>query len=264
MDTILQLVPGIVLQSGDLYSAFCGHTSYVAADGYNFAPAPEIDYSKTAAITATLDEAETVVKTIPATAGTFAGMVYDKLPFVDVEILIYEIELDDTFTVINSYCIWRGLLYQVRRWLNSRVIDVRCREIKYYFDKTAGVICTEQCSAASFGDKVCGKTVGSTTGVIDSITGSVVVFTAVPTGDDWVYHNGYIEYGGIQIKISYWESGDTFNLKDIPPLDWIGETVTIVQGCDRTITSCRRWLNETRFFGLGHSMVDYNAMIEEA
>lgn len=263
MDTILHLVPGIVLQCGSLYSAFCGHISYLAADGYDFAPAPEIDYSKIAATTATLDESESIISVIPAEAETFAGMLYDKLPFVDVEVLIYEIELDDSFAVTNSYCIWRGLLYQLRRWLNSRVIDVRCREIKYYYDKTAGVICTEQCSAAYFGDKICGKTVGSTTGVIDSITGSVVVLTAVPTGTDWIYHNGYMEYGGIQIKIAYWESGDTFNLVAVPPADWEGKTVTIYQGCDKTITSCRCWDNEDRFFGLGFSMVDYNAMTEE-
>lgn len=264
MDTEINFIPGILIKSGTSYSAFCSHLSYLSYGGYFFAPATEIDYSRVAPVSVALDSPECKVSNIPATSGTLIGNIYDRLPYSKVEILIYDFEVDSSFVIQNAHLTFRGLLYQTKNMLTTRYLTIIAREDKYYFDKTAGVVCTEQCGVFKFGDKICGKTPAQESAVIDSIDGTTVTLTGALSGSDWLYNGGYIEYNELQIKIQYWESGDTLYLTSRPPDSWIGETITVIEGCDRTLTSCRRKSNESNFFGLGYSMVDFNALSEES
>lgn len=262
MDTALNYIPGILIKAGDSYSAFCSHTSYLSYGGYNFKSAVTIDYQKIAAVAVGFDTASCRISNIPAEVGTLAGNIYDRYPYDRVEIFIYDFEVDDDFVIQNAYIIYFGRLYRGKSSLAARYLEIEAKEEKYYYDKTAGIVCTEQCSAAYFGDKLCGKTPIEENAVIDSINSTVVTLTEAPSAADWTFNNGYVEYGGMRIKIQYWQSGAVLSLITVPPASWEGATVKLVGGCDRTLTSCRRYENESEFSGLGYSMVDYNSLTE--
>lgn len=262
MDTTLNYIPGILIKAGDDYSAFCGHTAYLSYGEYNFESAVEIDYSKIAAVAVGFDTSSCKISNIPADVGTLAGNIYDRYPYDRVEIFIYDFEVDDDFVIQNAYILYWGRLYRAKSSLAARYLEIEAKEEKYYYDKTAGVVCVEQCSAAYFGDKICGMTLIEENAEVDSINSTVLTLTSAPAAADWTFNNGYVEYGGMRIKIQYWESGATLSLISVPPASWVGATVKLVSGCDRTLTSCRRWNNESEFFGLGYSMVDYNSLTE--
>lgn len=265
MDAALNYIPGILIRTADKYSAFCGHISYLTYGGYSFAPAPEIDYSKIAPVTAALDNSSSCrITNIPAGAGSLIGDIYDRVPYSKVEVVIYAFEVNSSFAVTAAHMIYRGLLYRAQSSMLARYANLEAREDKYYFDKTAGVVCTEQCGAAYFGDKVCGKAITTVSKVVDSISGSSLTLTSAPAGANYLYCNGYVEYDGVRIKISYWQSGAVLNLISPAPASWDGKTISVVAGCDRTLSTCKNvHNNEANYFGCGYSMVDYNAVVEE-
>lgn len=268
-DSAKYYVPAIAIQipdgAGFQTSSFCSHITTLTFDGYIFSPATEIDYSKAYTATAGLTTKSYKIKKVPAEAGSVVGNLYDRIRYGHVEVFIYELEVDpDTDTVISGRMIIKGLLYKASSYLAGRIIDLEIKSDKYYFDKTGGVVCTEMCAVAYFGDKICKLPVTSVTGEVQSVTKTSLVLTGTPAGVTFIYNNGYIEFDGLRIKISYWESGATFSMSEIPPASWVGETVTIFIGCDKTLQACRvPHNNEINFFGLGYSMVDYNAMYEE-
>lgn len=262
-------VPAIAIRvpisGGFISAALCSHTSALTHDGFTFAPAAEIDYSKMGSASMDLTTKPSKIKNIPAASGSLFGNVYDRVRYGHIEAFIYELDVDIDTDVVNSgRLIVKGLVYNASSHLSGRVLDLEIREDKYYFDKVGGVVCTEMCAVAYFGDKICKKTVSLVTGVVDSVVRTVLTLTVTPAGVTFIYNNGYIEFEGLRIKIAYWESGAVFSMSEIPPDSWVGETVTVVIGCDKTLASCRvPHDNESEFFGLGYSMVDYNALFEE-
>lgn len=96
-----------------------------------------------------------------------------------------------------------------------------------------------------------------------TITGVSVSVPGGTPGDTFRF--GYVEKDGIRIQIREWTSGasTTFYLRRKPPAAWVGATVTVVPGCDKTITTCRnRWDNEERFQGCGYAIPDYHPVHE--
>lgn len=263
-------VPAIAIRvpdgAGFISSAVCGHHTTLIYDGFTFSSAVEVDYSKAGKIAGDLTTQSFKIKNIPATEGSVFGDIYDRVQFKHIEVFIYELEVNiSTDAVTDARKIMRGQVYQSSSFIYDRILSLEIKEDKYYWDKIGGVICTEQCAAPYFGDpKICKKTVSSTTGVVDSIDGTVLTLTATPSGATKVYNNGYIESDGLRIKIALWESGAVFSMSETAPDSWVGETVEITAGCDKTIQSCREvHNNESEMFGLGFSMVDHDALFEE-
>ncbi len=250
---------------GTLTAGLINHTSSIVYDGVTFSSATEIDFKKMGKVSMGLDNKSFKVNKIPAASGGLFGNIYDGIQYGHVEVHIYEITLDiDTSAVISAQKIIKGLLYNSSARIDSRILNLEIKEDKYYFDKIGGVRCTEQCSVKNFGDKICKKTVTSVTGTVLSVVGTILTLTATPAGDTRIYNNGYIELDGLRIKIALWESGAVFSMAEIPPASWVTEAVSVFIGCDKTLQSCRDIHdNENEFFGLGHSMVDYNALYEE-
>ncbi len=267
-DNTTYYVPAIAIRVPDgitfISSALCGHTTALIHDGFTFTPAAEIDYSKVSGVSMDLSTSPCKVENIPAASGSVFGNIYDRVRYGHVEAFIYELDVDIETDAVNSgRLIMRGLVYNASSLLNARVLNLIIREDKYYYDKTGGVICTEQCSVAYFGDKICKKTVTFVTGEVQSIVKTVLTLTGTPAGATFIYNNGYIEFEGLRIKIAHWESGASFSMSEIPPDSWVGEDVTIFIGCDKTLNSCDVIHNNvSEFFAPGYSMVDHNALFE--
>jgi hypothetical protein len=96
-----------------------------------------------------------------------------------------------------------------------------------------------------------------------TITGVSVTVPGATPGK--TFHRGYVEKDGMRLEIRDWSSGasTTFFLERKPPAAWVGQTVTVVPGCDKSIETCRaRWDNEERFQGCGYAIPDYHPHFE--
>lgn len=92
-----------------------------------------------------------------------------------------------------------------------------------------------------------------------TITGVSVTVPGATPGK--TFHRGYVERAGIQIPIRDWASAasTTFYLTRRPPSSWVGQTVTVVPGCDKTVETCRaRYDNESQFSGLGYGITSHH------
>lgn len=224
---------------------------------------PSMDFELPEA-TADLSENEGKIKSLkdsfPLLFKIAAGYPYNK-----VAVTVTEATLDSSFAVTASNVLFDGLLYSSHRGLGTGDIDFLLRNWKYYMDILGGVPCTEHCGVKYFGDNICKKGVASHTAQITDITGDGITVSPAPVGVDFLYTKGYIALNGINIKVRYWESGATLQLSSEAPADWLGQTISIHAGCDRTLKTCREIHdNESNFYGLGISMADYNPQMERA
>lgn len=148
-------------------------------------------------------------------------------------------------------------------------IQIECRTWKGKIDIPLGVLATHQCPWI-FTQEPCDVVARTFAGVVDSIVGFEVTLTAAPaTGSPPAtffpreFHRGYMKRDGLRITIRDWESGVVFKMTKPPPQEWIGNAVTLVAGCDKTIETCRTIHdNEERFNGLGFAMLPYNPNYE--
>lgn len=100
------------------------------------------------------------------------------------------------------------------------------------------------------------------TGKVATITG-LADHSADTTSRYW--HMGYVEKDGLRITIRDWEqaAATTFYLAKEPPASWVGATVRVFPGCDKTIETCRaRWSNEANFGGFGYAIPAYHPVYE--
>lgn len=111
---------------------------------------------------------------------------------------------------------------------------------------------------------------------IDGTTATIEDLVDKGTGRGNIWQAGYLEYRGLRIWIRDWDKDDTtpgdpgrvdttFKLSRQPPASWIGQRVRAVPGCPKTIEECiQRWDNELNFGGLGHAILPYNPLIDDA
>jgi hypothetical protein len=137
-----------------------------------------------------------------------------------------------------------------------------------------GVPGNRSCSWILFG-RGCGLDVVSDTGTLASIDGSdskKVTITghstpaAVPgatPGNTW--HRGYLERDGIRVGIREWDAAapTIFFLHRRVPAAWVGQTVTLVAGCDKSRDTCNgRFANLANFGGAGYATPNHNTVLE--
>lgn len=206
---------------------------------------------------------ETKIKNLPLNTPFLSSLAQND-PYSKITVEVLEATLDDTEAVTAVRPVFKGLVYQALPNQFQDTLDIIAKDYKYYLDITAGLPCTEQCSVAYFGDKNCGKTVLSEILTVDSLSGNNLITTSSPThSTGFLYHKGFVEKDNMRIKIKYHSSGSTFQLSRPAPSSWAGTSVLFVAGCDRRLQTCRDiHNNESRFWGVGYNMVDYNAHYE--
>ncbi len=147
-------------------------------------------------------------------------------------------------------------------------IKIEARTWKGKLDIPMGVIATHQCPWIFTGEG-CEVVARTFAGTVLSISGFSVTLTAAPstpvTFFEREFHRGYMKRDGLRITIRDWQSGAVFEMTKPPPQEWVGEAVTLVAGCDKTIETCRDIHdNEDRFNGMGFAMLAYNPNYETA
>ena len=216
-------------------------------------------------VSSALDASECKIQNISFASYVFLTQLANHMPFSSVEVVIMDASVDaDTGVVTSVSYPFKGLLYQAMPEPLKGKMSLICKGWKYYTDIVAGVPCTEQCSWQYLGGKGCGAEVHSENHTVDSVDGlSMAVNGPLADTTTLLFNKGYAELGGVRIKIKYHSSGLTFQMAKAPPADWVGKSVTLYAGCDRTLKTCRNiHNNEANFLGLGYAMVDYNALYE--
>ncbi len=154
----------------------------------------------------------------------------------------------------------------------TQTVRIECVGRKFFLkDVSLGIKTTDRCPWF-FGDHVCEATVEQHVGVVQSVDGTELIMATL-AGDDsaWGqgrYTRGYVQDAdGLSILIRFHHNGSRrFTMAKAPPqatgFTWVGATVTVFAGCDKTIDACVFWEREERFGGFGLLMPEYNPMIE--
>jgi hypothetical protein len=154
--------------------------------------------------------------------------------------------------------------YQGRQGL----VAIFSKPLKSRLDIPMGLPCNHQCHL-TFAEGSCTANPLVSSLTISGIDGTLVTGTVSPDrsgSDATYYHRGkLVGTDGVRLTIRKWDLVDPtkFYLSSAPPQSWLGTSVIINGGCDKTIETCRdRWANEAQFSGYGYSIPPYNPVLE--
>ena len=177
-----------------------------------------------------------------------------------VHVLIEIIDPDDLET--SPERVWQGrmtrLLFNPAGQKDNFQVQV-CGPKFYMEDRPLGIACTPNC-AWRFGDKNCKFDVAAASqevvcGSVDGFRISATIIGTLPVN---YLTRGYVSLGGHRILITE-SNGDFLTLSKYAPVDWVGKTLTVSPGCDKSLATCRtKWNNERNFCGLGLAMPSEN------
>lgn len=131
-----------------------------------------------------------------------------------------------------------------------------------------GIAATPRC-AWTLGDKTCQVVVNEETGTVSAISRKKLTLTspadaAIVGRPTKYWHRGVARIGELRIGIRDWVGGSyDFELLREPPASWVGATVTLRPGCDKTAAVCdARWSNLARFGGFGIAIPAHQVVLE--
>lgn len=197
--------------------------------------------------------------------------------YAPVEVRVIEVVKSEGYS--TSYLrTFRGLIVGAKRNVEGRprFIAISAIPVKARLQTVAmGLQCMHHC-INRLGDGRCGITL-LTSPKRDQLTILAIDGTKVTVDDadvvagleDRFYQRGYMSYGGLEIMVQTWRNEiegtkADFYLMRRPPTSWLGQTVTIYAGCDKTVETCRsRFNNEDHFNGVGYKMPAYHPSFED-
>lgn len=225
---------------------------------------PEMDLSDLPTKSGAATSQEGTISDISISLGGALNSIAAGYPYNQIQVIVTEAELDFDFNIIATRRQFTGLVYQAKPKIFTGMLALVIKDWKYYLDIPGGMPCTENCYVKYFGDRLCQAPVAEYVVDIDSISGYDVTLVSVPSVVDFLFNKGYFRFRGTSIKIKHWESGTVFQTSEAMPISWVGQAVTVVAGCDKTLQTCRDiHNNEANFTAWGINMVDYNPQFED-
>lgn len=209
---------------------------------------------------------------------SFTNAISKGEPFAPISVLIERVVFDGTGTVLAVQPVFIGNVMTATRNPSGRPnrVLVRCVNMKALLKVPLGMPATAEC-AWTFTGVGCrvdvfdlGKVVE---GTVDSVNGKLALITAIYGGGaPWagaenvrLYHRGFLVHNGVRMPVREWHSDnpDRFYCSKKVPASWVGETVLLIPGCDKTYETCSsRWQNQARFGGFGRVIPLYNPIVE--
>lgn len=210
------------------------------------------------------------------TVTDFTQRVTSGLPFPRVTATVAEIlRTVDGGPQTNVNRLFVGELVVGRRNYNRnrKKIVLQFLPIKAQLETIAlGLPCTHQC-IHYLGSPGCGIDMTlsprKVTVTITAIDGKEVTIASHPTVEaqaDYFYHRGFLQKNSLNISIREWRSHTPLKFYTVrqAPDFWVGQTLTLLSGCDGSKKTCiNRYNNEEHFLGLGYAMPAYHPNFEE-
>lgn len=217
---------------------------------------------------------DTLVR-LPFVDDTFLDELTDGAPVRNLVMRVREIvrgmkpgELGSTLTWT-----WGGLGRMVRNRPKRGWVEFAVAPDKTEFETPTGMQCVGQCRNNLF-DPPCGRQGSYGPAKNDEQRVALVLATQINqvlTVDDYdvidspkTFRRGFVELNGARVLISDWDpmTPNVFYLGRAVPERWVGENVTLVPGCNRSVEACRlQWDNEARMNPLGYAMPDQNPQL---
>lgn len=202
---------------------------------------------------------------------TLPPMTTALLPSKHPEIRV-KIEEFSPGTSDSARVLFYGKVYSIRR-PRSGMCRVSLRGLKARLaEARVGGQALTTC-IHTYGDADCGKDVDALTlnltvtsvntgGVQNRIQGTL---TGSPDMDNEIWARGYVrkDKNPITIRSVVSEGSNpnptvTLDLRQQAPASWVGQVVSLIPGCSKTIEACRARGREISFMGLGYKMLPYN------
>ncbi len=265
----LGFVPLILLEWGSSEMRYARSREPLTIDGETYLPMPEMDISFPMLNGGTEDKPVKI--TVPTTADPFDKMIITAFP--ETQITIMEGDFGDlNATPLIAYV---GHVQKTKAHYKgkSRLMEVSIVGRKFFLkDVSLGLKCTDKCPWF-YGDDVCGDTPTSVSAEVSTVDGNILNFTTLPSDSikgSWAsgrYTRGVIEKDGLRIMIRQHHVGSKkFTMAKPPPQQtgytWDGETVTVYEGCDKSVAACGAHGQSEYFGGFGLLMPKYNPIIE--
>jgi uncharacterized phage protein (TIGR02218 family) len=209
----------------------------------------------------------------------FAQDVTTGLRYPATQVRVTEIIPGDgaiSTTVLRPF---QGLMTLARRKVGGKrgVVSIQALSIKSRLQQVAlGLPCMQNC-VNRLGDSSCKVAMNVSpkrllnVNVVAVDGPKVTLLTSeIPSGlEDRFYQRGYLILDGFEFEIRDWRNeveGDKaeFFLFRRPPDSWVGASVTVFSGCDKTNGTCdSRYGNIANFKGAGAKMPAYNPVYED-
>jgi len=180
--------------------------------------------------------------------------------------------ISDPDSVLESteLVLWSGRVTATLKHPNGQrnKVEIRSQLQKTRLDVPLGLQSNHQC-IWGLAKGYCGATPIQRTGLtVESIAGRILTVDALNTTalEDRHFHRGYLIFDNLRLAIRDWRlaSETVFLLARQAPLEWVGEEIVAVSGCDKSIETCRRrYDSEEWFMGMGHAIPAYNPLIED-
>ena len=213
---------------------------------------------------------------LPLLPGLLSGLAVSGEPFYDTaRVKVYEVVRGVTGGgQAVDLVLADGFVYRATKNFRGRegMVGLEIGGEKLALQAPMGIPVNAEC-AWGFQSTGCGVsatphqatvlTIGNKTITVGTI--SPAIPSSVDEENDEYLHRGYASYQGINIPIRGWnvDEPNTVLLSRTAPVAWLGKAISLVPGCDKSLTTCvDRWDNEERFLGLGIGMPPYKPLFE--
>lgn len=248
---------------------YCRWVSDLVVGGETFINVPSLKVFMDQPQTGGLDDAPIEVQ-IRSGLAPFNTLV-QLYPHAKVSVVVEEIQPGDDSTLREMFT---GQVVRASNRTIGGIGVARCKVagVKSRLRGRLGLQALSDCGVGYFGDSLCqfdlaaATITGTVTAVgVGGIANRVeITIGSPPSMSNPRWNRGYLEIDGLRISIrrSFDDTVFTFDLREVPPPDWLGETVTLVPGCDRSIETCRVHGREESFLGIATDCPDHNPLFE--
>ena len=225
--------------------------------------------------TSTLNEQPAQIE-LPLIANDFTDLCSRGEPFSPIWVSVWEITTPASGGAFDTrvLLVYRGRVSRIVRNHQGRHEEVlfEVSNDKSRMRSPLGFICGHHC-VWNFTGTGCNLVGGLAPLILIGLVSAIGQRTMTVTGTtpataspDRYFQRGYALLNGLYIPIFDWNPAapTQFIMNRQPPQAWIGQTVKIAPGCDKTIETCRlRWSNEQHFGGIGYAIPAYNPLIDQ-
>ena len=247
-----------------------GYTNWTRAisgtPNYDSFPAMDIRLPEN---TGTLEEGAHLI--IQMARDSFSERLGGGVPHSPCKVEVWDITdaIDPLTDVGTELKVWSGMVTRTVKHPNGQRnrVEIRSQLQKNRLDVPLGVPATHQCNR-TLGVGLCHATLVEVPGleVVSILPRSLEVDAMSTAGlEDRHFQRGYLLLDGLRLAIRDWRiaTPKIFYLARQAPAEWLGEDITAVSGCDKSIETCRRrYSSEEDFFGLGYSIPPYSPILE--
>ena len=255
---------------------FTNNNRDISVDNITYQSQPSLEYSPKSKITATSKASEITIK---------ADKNIDIIKLISrqevtekITITVEKIDTVSTFHNNVKQIIFHGLLSIIKNSVNrNKICELTCISLKYYINKSFNVRATTTCDWG-FGSEPCGFDLESnkkTAKVINTRKNGnsrdlEVQMSGTIAMTSILYKKGTIRNKNLKIPINFVDFTNSvnpdplvlFNLVKPAPSSWVNNSVDILFGCDKLISTCRIHGREESHLAMGVAIPSYNPLLK--